>query len=79
MLYEVLFLLYILYLPYLSIYVLLYINYIFICILYVIQFYYIFLFSHYLILNLNDNVVFFVICTKLLQSKILIIKKIFVF
>ena len=39
----------------------------------------IFLFSYYLILNFCDNVFIFIICTKLLWCKILIIKKIFVF
>ena len=75
MLYEVLFLLYISYLCYLfySVFI------IFLCVVYGFQFCYTFLFSHYLILNLCDNVFDFIICTKLLQCKILFVTRIFLF
>ena len=60
-------------------YLLLYICCIFICIFHAIQFSYTFLFSQNLILNLCDNVFIFIICTKLVCCKILMITKIFVF
>ena len=46
--------------------ILLCIYYIFICTLHVFYFCYMFLFSHYLILNLCDNIYIFIIFTKLL-------------
>ena len=66
------FLLHVLYLSYMKfyfcyifhIYVICFIIYLYVY--YVFQFCYIFLFSHYLILNLCDNVFIFIICTKLL-------------
>ena len=48
-------------------------------IFHVIQFSYTFLFPHYLILDLSNNVFIFIICTKFLKYKFLIITKIFVF
>ena len=57
---------------------LLHIYYIVISILNAFQFCYRFLFSHYLVLNLCDNVFIFIISTKFLKCKVLI-KKIFVF
>ena len=60
-------------------YILLYICYIFTCILHAFYFCYVFLLSYHLILNLCNNVSIFIICSKSLKCKILIIKKIFVF
>ena len=54
---------------------LLHIYYIVISILNAFQFCYRFLFSHYLVLNLCDNVFIFIISTKFLKCKILLIKK----
>ena len=56
-----------------------YICYIFTCILYAFYVCYVYLLSYHLILNSCDNVSIFIICSKSLKWKILIIKKIFVF
>ena len=54
-------------------YVKLYVYYVFICILCFFKFCYIFLFSHYLILNLCDNVFIFIVCTILITKKIFVL------